>query len=284
MVDVVGPARAGVSYVEWGAVFAGALAATAISFVLLTAGASVGLSLTSPYPGASHGRLAASLAVFWEIAVPIGSLLVGGYIAGRMRSAWGVAAPEESQFRDSIHGLLVWALSIVGGSLLVFLAAGAVAQTSAQVSTSVFSDRGSVLAPTVDELLGGAVAPVAGNTAQGTAVNVESRAVVERTLTAAATQGALNPTQRQTIAQVVAARTGMSQADAEKRVDQAFARAQEAVEHARKAAVLAGLCTVTSLLVGLLAAWYAAQRGGHHRDNNVPARFTLSRRQLQTRS
>ena len=49
MVDVVTPARSGTSYVEWGAVFAGALAASAISFVLLTAGAAIGLSLVSPY-------------------------------------------------------------------------------------------------------------------------------------------------------------------------------------------------------------------------------------------
>ncbi len=91
MVDVVAtPARAG-SYVEWGAVFAGALAASAISFVLLTAGASIGLSLISPYAGESYSKTAASVAVFWSVAVPILSFLVGGYIAGRMRSAWEAA-------------------------------------------------------------------------------------------------------------------------------------------------------------------------------------------------
>ena len=49
MVDVVTPGRAGSSYVEWSAVFAGAVVASAISFVLLTAGAAIGLSLVSPY-------------------------------------------------------------------------------------------------------------------------------------------------------------------------------------------------------------------------------------------
>src|SRR5665647_2499681 len=130
MVDVLAPARAGSSssYVEWGAVFAGALAASAISFVLLTAGASLGLSLLSPYASQSYGKSAASLAVFWSIAVPILSFLVGGYIAGRMRSAWDDTTLDEGNFRDGIHGLLVWALSIVAGGMLAFLAAGNDAQ------------------------------------------------------------------------------------------------------------------------------------------------------------
>ena len=134
MVDVVTSARSGTSYVEWGAVFAGALAATAISFVLLTAGAAIGLSLVSPYESESYGRLAGLLAVFWAIAVPILAFLVGGYIAGRMRSAWDAAASDEVQFRDGIHGLLVWSLSIVAGGVLAFVAASTAAQTSAQVA------------------------------------------------------------------------------------------------------------------------------------------------------
>ena len=70
--------------------------ASAISFVLLTAGAAIGLSLVSPYESQSYGRLAGSLAVFWSIAVPILSFLAGGYVAGRMRSAWADAASDES--------------------------------------------------------------------------------------------------------------------------------------------------------------------------------------------
>src|SRR5665647_3461484 len=57
MVDVSTSSPTGTSYVEWGAVFAGALAASAISFVLLTAGASLGLSLVSPYGPDSNAGL-----------------------------------------------------------------------------------------------------------------------------------------------------------------------------------------------------------------------------------
>ena len=288
MVDVVTPARSGTSYVEWGAVFAGALAATAISFVLLTAGGAIGLSLVSPYESESYGRLAGLLAVFWAITVPILAFLVGGYIAGRMRSAWDAAASDEVQFRDGIHGLLVWSLSIVAGGVLAFLAASTAAQTSAQVAASAMGDRGAVVAPAIDTLFGASVAQAApapaGDAAGGASagraavVDADARSTVSRTLVAAATEGQLNPSRKQTLAQIVAERTGLSQEEAEKRVDQAYADAQKALEKAREAAVLAGLGTVTALLVGLLAAWYAAQRGGHQRDNNIPARVVLSRR------
>jgi hypothetical protein len=288
MVDVVAPARPGTSYVEWGAVVAGALAASAISFVLLTAGAAIGLSLVSPYESESYGRLAASVAVFWATAVPILSFLVGGYIAGRMRSAWEAAASDEVQFRDGIHGLLVWSLSVVAGGLLAFLAALTAAQTGAQVAATATRDRGAVVAPAVDTLFGASVAQAApapageprGATPSGRAavVDADARAAVSRTLVAAAAAGQLSPPQKQTLAQIVAERTGLSQAEAEKRVDQAYADARKALETARKAAVLSALGTVTALLVGLLAAWYAAQRGGHHRDNNIPARLVWSRR------
>jgi hypothetical protein len=298
MVDVVAtPARAGTSYVEWGAVFAGALAASAISFVLLTAGASIGLSLISPYQSESYGRTAASIAVFWSVAVPILSFLVGGYIAGRMRSAWADATSDEVQFRDGMHGMLVWALSIVAGGLLAFLAAGAVANSSAQVAAGALSNREAIVAPAIDSLFGVSAAQAAPAEKAATPTptprtaareitpatgeravvpDTEARAMVARTLTGAVAAGQLTPAQKRTLAQIVSERTGISQAEAEQRVDQAYKDALSAIETARQAAVLTGLATATALLVGLLAAWYAAQKGGHHRDNNVPARVTFS--------
>jgi hypothetical protein len=284
MVDVL--ARRETSYVEWSAIFAGGLAATAISFVLLTAGTSIGLSLVSPYASESYSRLAASVAVFWSLAVPILSFLVGGYIAGRMRSAWSSADSNEVQFRDGIHGLLVWALSIVAGGLLAFLAASTLAQSGAQIAAGAVSDRGAIVAPSIDTLFGSSVAQSAqvavGNDANAggrtTPADSDVRSTVSRMLVGAVGDGQLNPASKQTLVQLVVQRTGLSQAEAEKRVDQAYADAQRAIERARKAAVLTGLGTVTALLAGLLAAWYAAQRGGHHRDNNIPARVFAARR------
>jgi len=293
MVDVVAtPARAGTSYVEWGAVFAGALTASAISFVLLTAGGAIGLSLISPYSGESYTKTAASVAAFWSIAVPILAFLIGGYLAGRLRSAWAEASLDERQFRDGMHGVLVWSLSIVGGALLAFLAATAAANTGAQVTAGALSGRDAVVAPAIDTLFAaaapaaapadtarpGAPAPTAAPvTGERAAVpDSEARATITRTLIAAAANGQVTPAQKRTLAQIVSERTGISQAEAEKRVDQAYADAVSALETARKATVLAGLVTATALLVGLLAAWFAAQNGGRHRDENLPARLIMA--------
>lgn len=290
MVDVVAsPGRAGTSYVEWGAVVAGALAASAISFVLLTAGAAIGLSLISPYGGESYAKTAATMAVFWSVAVPILAFLVGGYIAGRMRSAWPDASSEETQFRDGMHGLLVWSLGIVAAGVLAFLAAGTAAQSTAQVAAGAASNESTTLSPTIDTMFGATMpAPEAANPAgtppgaapaigeRGTVPEADVRAMMARTLVAAAGAGQLTPAQKRTLGQVVAERTGVSQPEAERRVDQGFKDAMSALETARKAAVLTALVTATALLVGLLAAWYAAKNGGHHRDSNTPARFVVS--------
>ena len=86
------------------------------------------------------------------------------------------------------------------------------------------------------------------------------------------------------LAQKISQRAGIPQDEAEKRVDAAFADAQRAAETARKAAALTGLVTVSALLISLAAAWYAAQRGGYNRDNNLWAGRTIVRRTTSTTS
>jgi len=84
---------------------------------------------------------------------------------------------------------------------------------------------------------------------------------------------------RSYLATLVAQRTGLPQAEAERRVNETISEAtratREAADKARRAAVLGGLVTAISLLVSLAAAWWAAQKGGNHRDNRLPARFTF---------
>jgi len=290
MVDVVtAPARPGAGYVEWSAVFAGALAASAISFVLLTAGAAVGLSLISPYGAQSHPKAAATIAVFWSIAVPILSFLTGGYIAGRMRSAWADASREEVQFRDGMHGMLVWALGIVIAGILTAMAASGAGRLGADATGNAMTSESVAIAPVIDTMFGAAAAPPSNMAAPGTppaavaeagvratVLDADARALVARTLVAASREGGLSAAQKRTLAEIVSARTGLTQAEAERRVDQAFTDGMAAIETTRKAAVLVALVTVTALLVSLLAAWYAAKNGGRHRDANIPARLVLS--------
>ncbi len=269
--------RVGSSYVEWAPIAAGAVAAAALSFVLLTAGAAIGLSLVSPYPSQSYGKSAATVATAWALVVTIGSFLVGGYIAGRLRKTWGEGNPDEVEFRDGVHGFLVWSLGIVIAGTLAAIAGSATTIVGPQVGrASIYaSDRGSVLASTVDALLRSAQGAPA---APWQPASADLRDEVTRTLVTSITAGQLSAGDRAYLAQVVAHRAGVAPADAEKRVDIAYADANRAVDQARRTVVLVGLVTTTALLFGLAATWYAAQRGGHHRDHNIPAKFVLFRR------
>ena len=120
----VGPASAtqtGFRFVDWGAVIAGAVMAAALSFVFLTFGGAIGLSTVSPWPNSGvSAKTATSLAVFWTLAQQIGAFMIGGYIAGRLRARWAEANEDETEFRDGLHGALVWALGITIGAMLLF--------------------------------------------------------------------------------------------------------------------------------------------------------------------
>ena len=141
------------SYIEWAPVFAGAVLAAALSFVLLTFGTGIGLSLLSPFPPHSYGRAAASIAALWGLIVPIGSLLIGGYIAGRMRAPREGADEAETEFRDGLHGALVWGVAILFGAVLTFFAASATAQTGLAVGAAGAAQKGALYAPALDTLL-----------------------------------------------------------------------------------------------------------------------------------
>ena len=62
-------------------------------------------------------------------------------------------------------------------------------------------------------------------------------------------------------------RTGLSQADAEKRVNETIAEAKKAADEARKAAAKLSLWLAASMLAGALASILAATEGGLLRDS-----------------
>lgn len=290
----------GVSYVEWAPVFAGAVLAAALSFVLLTFGSGIGLSLLSPYPSHSYGSAAASIAALWGLIVPIGSLLIGGYIAGRMRAPREGADEAETEFRDGLHGALVWGVAILFGAVLTFFAASATAQAGLAVGAAGAAEKGAVYAPALDTLFSpvtvadatpapapptSAAKPTVGAPTSPSAVrSADEHDAAARVIASAVAAGHLGASERSYLANLVSQRTGMSSADAEKRVDQAFAEARHAADRARRAAIVTSLVTATALLIGLAGAWYGAQRGGHHRDRNIPARFTWGWRTWDWRS
>jgi hypothetical protein len=87
----------------------------------------------------------------------------------------------------------------------------------------------------------------------------------------------LAPEDKSYIASLIAQRTGLSQADAEKRVDDTIAKAKaaidaastkakEAADAARKAGAALAMWSVIAMLIGAFVASYAATIGGRHRD------------------
>jgi hypothetical protein len=288
-----GSAAAG-SFVEWGAILAGAFLASAVSFVLLTFGTAIGLSATSPWPQSGiSGKVLATLAVLWTMMQQIGAFMAGGYVAGRMRARWHETTQHEVEFRDGLHGGLVWAVGIVIGAALVLATAGAAARTGIDVASKAAGVAAlsstepmdgvvdTMLRPTTVAQATGAPTPPAGAApaarARGAASTDETRSEVSRLLASAVASGSLSDQNRNYLAQIVAQRSGLSPQEAERRVNEAFTAAREAADKARKAAVLTGFVTAASLIISFGAAWWAAMRGGQHRDNSVPARFAFGR-------
>ena len=279
----------GASFVEWGAVWAGAVLAAALSFVLLTFGTAIGLSATSPWPNSGlSAKVIGSLAVFWAMVQQIGSVMAGAYVAGRMRSRWHETG-HEADFRDGLHGGLVWAVAVLISALLVFATAGLVARTGAEVAGKAVASAASRTADPMDVVLdtmlrpsttARAAAPPAGGPAATaraqttTAVTGDdTRAEISRILASSVASGSLSTENRTYLAQLVSQRTGLPQQEAEKRVDEAVTAARTAADKARRAAILTGFVTAAGLIISLGAGWWAAVKGGDHRDRSVPARF-----------
>src|SRR4029079_11449073 len=105
---------------------------------------------------------------------------------------------------------------------------------------------------------------------------------MSRILASAVANGSLTTENRAYLAQLVAQRSGISQQEADKRVNDSFNAARETADKARRAGVLTGFVTAASLVLSLGAAWWAALRGGHHRDNSIPARFVFGEQRRRT--
>lgn len=119
--------------VSWGAIFAGAFAASALSFVLLAIGTAFGLSVASPwdFTGRDAGETAAALgigAAIFLIVVHAVTSGVGGYLSGRLRSKITGLRGDETYFRDTAHGLVVWAVSALATILMIACLAMATAR------------------------------------------------------------------------------------------------------------------------------------------------------------
>lgn len=270
------------SGVSWGAVLAGAFVAAALALIMLLLGSGLGFSAASPW--ANEGASAKAIgiaAMIWMVFVHLSSSAIGGYMAGRLRTRWTDVHTKEVYFRDTAHGATAWAVGVVITAAFLTSAATAIVGGAAKTGAAAVATAGA-----------GAAAGAASRADDDSRVyfvdmlfrsdgsrqedDAGVREEAGRILANGLAQGDLSPADRSYLAQVIAARTGVSAPDAEKRVADALAqakaaetKAKEAADAARKAAAYLALWSFLALLIGAFVASYAATIGGRQRDSAV---------------
>jgi hypothetical protein len=270
--------------VSWAAIAAGAVPAAALTLVLIAFGSGLGLSSVSPWSGS--GVSAATFKTgtgIYLVIVAVMSSAVGGYLAARMRTRWVGAYTHEAFFSDTAHGFIAWAFAtLLCASALAsatsYLASGAAAGLGGAASQTAQSVNPADLY--VDKLFRGG-APAAATSTPGSpdsgttstypaptgSNSGPSRAEILRLWSSSFRDNQdLSAADRTYVAQVVASRTGLSQADASQRVDNVIAEAKSDADAARKGAAKLSFWLTAAMLFGAFAASLAAVEGGSLRD------------------
>ncbi len=290
------------SGLAWGGALAGAVAATALSFILLVLGVGLGLSSVSPwrYDGADAGTIAVS-AIVWVTLTQVLASGLGGYLAGRLRGRWARLRTSEVFFRDTAQGLVAWSVatlvmaglmgSAVGNVLgLATRTAGAVADGAATALSGSGADaepagywvdtllRMDPLAQAVPaERADDAAATARAAVPVGPGNEEAERAQAVRIWVNALRTGSMPNEDARYLSQLVSARTELPPDAAERRVRTQFAKARQALadaqttarqkaDDARRASAYTALWMFVALLAGAFVAAGMATFGGRHRD------------------
>jgi hypothetical protein len=258
------------SAASWPAIIAGAFVAAAVTLILLALGSGLGFASISPWPGrgVTATTFAATTAI-WLILTQWVSAGFGGYLAGRLRTRWIGTHSHEVFFRDTAHGLITWAVASVlvaaaiGSSIgAAGRAVGAAGRTTAGAASAV--SHGS--AYDIDRLL---------RPADVGAPQADPKPEVAHIIANAADTGDIPDGDRAYLVRLVAARTGITLEDAQKRVDgfwsdvkDAEAKAKATADAARKVAAKASIYLALSMLLGAFIASVSAALGGRLRDEH----------------
>ena len=277
--DSVQTVESSISAISWAAIIGGAFATAALSLILLALGSGFGLASVSPWPnsGASVTTFTAMTAI-WLIIVQWVSSGLGGYLTGRLRTKWVGVHTHEVFFRDTAHGFLAWALAAVIGAAVLASAAASLLSGGAQVAGTIASGaaEGASQAAVqenpftyyVDSLF-------RSDHPDANASDQEVRAETTRIFATGIRNGDVPAGDKTYLAQLVATRTGVSQADAEKRVNDVIAKvkaaetkARQIADATRKAGAYLSIFTGVTMLIGAFIAAASAALGGRHRDED----------------
>lgn len=275
----------------WSAIIGGAVAASAVSLILLVLGAGLGLGSLSPWSSLSANAAPIAVgAVIWIIVVQWIASALGGYLTGRMRTP---AEPsDEVFFRDTANGFLAWAVATVVAAGLLASATSTVINATTRVAAGGVAAiaQGSASQPT-DYFTDMLLRPLPGSHPDVTAVSGASsnmqppaaaqgapdlRSEVGRILTHGLTQPEFPPTDVSYLTDMVAARTGLAADAAKTRVDDvigavrdAITKTKSAADTARAQAAKLSIYLFLSLIVGAFIASAAAALAGLHRDDSA---------------
>jgi hypothetical protein len=279
----IGTEESGVSAVSWSSILGGALGAVSLTLILVALGSGLGFASVSPWPrGGVSATTFGVMTAIWFIIVQWLSSAFGGYLAGRLRARWVHIHGDESYFRDTAHGMLAWALATVLVATVLSSAVASIVSGAARTAASV----GAVAAPSLAASGPNMARPGGGNrdpiayftdllfrSDRPAANPQEARAESGRILLTALGPDGVSAADKAYLVQVVVADTGLSQADAAKRVDdvidqikKAEAKLREEADAARKTAAYVSLFTALSMLIGAFVAGAAGALGGVHRD------------------
>jgi hypothetical protein len=160
-----------------------------------------------------------------------------------------------------MHGLLVWALATLLAAVMALSLAAMTsrlaAPSGAAPSTSVAGEN--IIAFDLDRLLRGERRPPAADLGQ-------ARAEAARILMTSSSHTGMRADDRAYLVRLTAAYTGLSAADADKRVTEVAGAAKEDIDRARHAAAILAFMVAAAALVGAAVAWYAAVAAGRHRE------------------
>ena len=265
--------RSSLAGVSWPSIVAGAVAACALTLVLLAFGTGLGLSVVSPWAGSGVSATTFKIGTgLYLVVIAMLASSIGGYLAGRLRSGWAGVHGDEVYFRDTAHGFIAWALaSVLGAAVLAGPASSLIGGTASGLTQAAATQASQSSGPMdgyVDTLLRADPAAPAASNSQS-----DPRGEVVRLFTRSFRSGGeLKAPDREYTAKLVAARTGMSQADADKRVNEVVTQVKADADAARKATAQLAFWLTASLLIGAFCASLAATEGGGLRDGTWHSR------------
>ena len=256
------PTGTTVRYVQWSPIFAGALSAAALSIVLHAFAGAIGLAVSSTAPTWRDASLLLwILSGVYLVIVAVAAYGLGGYIAGRMREGLTAAVPYEGEFRDGIHGLLVWAVA----TLLTAFMALAAAQGLARLVTTPTTTPSGTNSPAGESLFASELDRLFRSDRAIADIDY-SRDQASRILLTTGSQDGVTAADRMYLTQLVASRAGVSENDAQQRAQVAITRAGESLRRARHTSTILAFFAGAAAMIGAAAAWFAAVAGGEQRD------------------